>query len=79
MTYPNAYLVAHERVDTNLQRVLIDIKIWADSSHTGFKPLYAKTVVPTSAQIDAIVGLIEGRIDQFLANRAQFSGMSTTA
>lgn len=76
--YPAAYLVAHERIDTVKQTVLIDVTIWASSALTGFTPLYRKTVSPNSTQIDNIVGTIEGRVDQFLQNRPQFSGMSTT-
>lgn len=79
VTYPNAYLVAHERIDTRGQRVLLDVKIYLDSSHTGFRPLYEKTLVPNSSQIDTVVALIEGRADQLLQTRQPFNGMSTTA
>lgn len=78
-TYPNAYLVAHERLDTIRQTVLIDVKIWASSGLVGHTPIYAKTLVPTTQQITALMTLIEGRVDEALKTKAMFSGMSTTA
>lgn len=79
VTYPTAYLVAHERIDTARQIVFLDVKIWPSSTHVGRRPLYSKTLVPTGAQIDTIVNLVEGRADTALQARAQFSGMSTTS
>lgn len=79
VTYSSAYLVAHERIDTVTQRVVFDVKIYLDSAHTGHKPLYNKTLVPTSQQIDSIVSLIEARSDQLLQAKPPFAGMSTTA
>lgn len=78
-TYPNAYLVAHERIDTVKQIVLIDVVIYASSGSTGYHPVYQKTVSPTSAQIDAVVSWIEGQADLALKTRGPFAGMSTTA
>lgn len=78
-TYPNAYLVAHERIDTNRQTVLIDIRIWASSALVGHTPIYQKTLVPTTQQITSLMSLVEGRIDEAIKTKAMFSGMSTTA
>lgn len=78
-TYPNAWLVAHERIDTVKQTVLIDVTIWASSAQTGHRPLYQRTFAPTSGQIDTIVAFVEGRSDLALQARPQFSAMSTAA
>lgn len=78
-TYPEAYLVAHERIDTITQRVVIDIKIWASSGLTNRHPIWTGQVVPTSTQVDNIVNFIRDRGDLALLNRPEFSGMSTTA
>jgi hypothetical protein len=78
-TYPNAYLVAHERIDTIKQQVAIDVTIWASSSLRDHHPIYQKTLVPTAQEIDVIVAFIEDRGDISLKNKAPFLGMSTTA
>lgn len=78
-TYPAAYVVAHERIDTVKQTVLIDVTIWASSGLVNRRPLWQRTVAPNSSQIDNIVSFIEGRGDLALLSRPAFSGMSTTA
>lgn len=77
-TYPNAYLVAHERIDTLKQIVYMDVTVWASSAQVGFTPVLKKTYVPTSTQIDNIVAFINDKADTALQNKAPFSGMSTT-
>ena len=77
-TYPNAYLVAHERIDTDKQTVLIDITIYASSAMIGHHPVYQKVAVPSAAQITTVVNWIEGQADLAIKSKAAFSGMSTT-
>lgn len=77
-TYPNAYLVAHERIDTDNQVVLIDVRIWASSGMLGHHPVFQKTLVPTAGQITTVVNFVEGQADLALKAKAAFSGMSTT-
>jgi hypothetical protein len=78
-TYPNAYLVAHERIDTVKQTVVMDVTIWASSATVQSHPIYTKSHVPTAPEITTIVNFIESHGDTSLLNKAPFSGMSTTA
>ncbi len=77
-TYPNAYLVAHERIDTVKQQVVMDVTIWASSANVQNQPVYVKSYVPSAQEITTIVNFIEAHGDTSLLNKAQFSGMSTT-
>lgn len=77
--FPAAYLVAHERVDTERLTVVVDVKIWASSGLTGHRPVYHKTRSLPSGLSDALCSTVEGRVYTGLLTLPAFSGMSTTA
>lgn len=78
-TYPAAYLMVTERVDTARQTVLIDITIWASSGLRNHAPVWQRTVAPNSSQVAAVCSLIDNRAETALLTRAEFGAMSTTA